>query len=122
MIGMVVRHDHLRQALPGQRPGQDRIPCRPAVSRGKAGVEHGPASIVLDEVDVHVVEPVGQRQAEPQHAGRDRGHGAGGGRLRMREDEGTCDGVHEPYLARDAGSREIGSGCHGDTVCRMLRA
>ena len=52
-----------------------------------AAIEHGPAGPVGDQVGVDVVERIGQRQAEPQHAWRDLAPGAGLRRRCMRETE-----------------------------------
>ena len=68
MIGMEMRDDHRGEALTSQWSAQDRLPGRPAGVGAQARVEHRPAVSVLDQIDVHVIEPVRQRQAKPPDA------------------------------------------------------
>src|SRR3954452_20490156 len=65
MIGMEMRDDQ-----PRQRPAAEaRDEALPSGARGlviDAGVEHGPALAILDEKNVHVIEPERQRDAGPE--------------------------------------------------------
>jgi hypothetical protein len=68
---MMMRDKNACDRCPGQRPVQRRRPCSPAAPGIHAGVDQCPAVIVAQGVDIHVVERHGQRQAQPQNAGRD---------------------------------------------------
>ena len=81
MIGMEVRHDHRRKPLPAQRSAEDRLPCRPTGVGTKTRVEHRPAIVIFDQIDVHVIESVRQRQPEPPYTRSDLDEYAGRGWL-----------------------------------------
>jgi hypothetical protein len=70
MIGMEVRHDHRRKPLSAQRSAEDRFPGRPTGVGSEPRIEHRPAIVILDQIDVHVIKPVGQWQPEPPDARR----------------------------------------------------
>ena len=74
-----------------------------------AAIEHRPARAVGDQVGVDVVERVGKRQAEPQHAGRDFAPGAGLGRRGVRKAErGSGRAVEHARQLEHSG--QVGSG------------
>src|SRR5580700_2265885 len=77
MVGMEVRHDHRRKP----RSAEDRLPCRPTGVGTKTRVEHRPAIVIFDQIDVHVIESVGQRQPEPPDTRSDLDEYAGRGWL-----------------------------------------
>ena len=87
MVGVVVRHDQARQPGAGERPGEHRLPDRAARLVADPAIEHRPALAIGDQVDVDVIEPERQRQAQPQHAGCDLQRRAEGGRRGMGEDQ-----------------------------------
>ena len=117
MVGMIVRHDHRGEALSRHWSGQDRIPCRPAGVGAEAGVEHRPTVVVLNQIDVHMIEAIRQRQAQPLHTRRNLDELAWLRGLRVGELQ--CGGgwglVHCGSLAR--------RGDHGEIAChdRWLR-
>ena len=56
VVGVEMRHQHRLQALAPQRAGQHGVPTGAALVGGDAGVEDEPATLVLDEIDVHMVQ------------------------------------------------------------------
>jgi hypothetical protein len=94
MVGMEMRDDDLRDLLAAQHAGEQRLPDGAGFGRVDSGVEHGETALVLEQVDIHVVEPERQRQTRPQDAVGDRdrltrrrrrsmgiAQGVGGGRV-----------------------------------------
>ncbi|MCY1239684.1 hypothetical protein D9M72_524940 [compost metagenome] len=70
MVGMQVRADYARHRPPLQRPRQQRPPRRNALRAVQAGIDDGPAAIILQCPHVDVGERARQVQPYPQHAGR----------------------------------------------------
>ena len=87
MVGVVVRDDQPREPGAGERPGEHGLPGRAARLVADPAIEHRPALAIGDQIDVDVIEPERQRQAQPQHAVCDLHRRAEGGRLGVREDQ-----------------------------------
>lgn len=92
MVGMVMRHDQAGQALALERARKQRLPCILRQVVGNPGIDRCISVAVLDQIDVHMVQPEGQCQPRPQDArcdldagaalgwcGEGKGYGAGGG-------------------------------------------
>ncbi len=71
MVGVAVRHDQPRDALPGERAGEQLRPRTATGAVVDAGVEDGHPVVVVDQVDVDVIQPERKRQASPADPGRD---------------------------------------------------
>jgi hypothetical protein len=96
MVGVVVGDDHAPDRLAGQRAGAQRLPVLQAHLVAVAGVHDGPAVAVVQDVDVDVVEAVGQADARPEHALGDLQRLPRLGRVRPGEAEARAGGrAHE---------------------------
>ncbi len=93
VVGMEVRDDQAGQGPSRQRAVDQRVPDFARGVVADAGVQDGPAVAVVDQVDVDVVEPEGQRNARPQDAGRDLDDLARRRRLGEGEHEGALVGL-----------------------------
>ena len=102
VVGVEVRHDQAGQAPARQGSVDQRTPNRPRRLVADARVEHGPAVAVVDQVDVDVVQPKGERDARPQNAGGDLDDLARRRRLRRREGQGAHVGLGEHRLRSSA--------------------
>jgi hypothetical protein len=65
MVGMVVRDQDTAERSPRKRPGEQRLPGGARRRVVEAGIEHRPAGVVLDQVDVDVIETERQREPDP---------------------------------------------------------
>jgi len=65
MVWVVVRHNHLGDRPPLQRPGHERFPDRHAPFRVKARVDDRPSIPIVQRVDVDMVQLHRKRQAHP---------------------------------------------------------
>ncbi len=92
MIGMVVCHQDAGERAAAQQGADDPVPGRAGRRVVKPGIEHRPTALVLDQIDVDVVEPVGEREPQPQQAGRHLDRRAGRRRGLMRKGQGGCEG------------------------------
>ncbi len=79
-----------------QGAGENGVPGGAGSVVAEAGVERGPAAVVLDEVDVDVVEEERQGEAEPEDAGGDFPDVAGGWGFGKRGGDGG-DGVEREH-------------------------
>jgi hypothetical protein len=66
MVRMKVGEDEPRQGATSKRAGEERLPGLTRASITEPCIDDSPADAILDEVDVHVVEPEGQGKASPQ--------------------------------------------------------
>ena len=87
MVWMEMRDEEPGQALAGERSGHQRKPGLLGRLVADAGVDHGEAVAILDQVDVDVVEPERQRDPRPEDAGRDLDQLTGDRRLGEGEDQ-----------------------------------
>ena len=71
MVGMRMGDDQPRDLHMPQRPLEQRGPRRNGFLIAESGIDHRPAVAVGQQVDVHVIEPERQLQADPKHAGHD---------------------------------------------------
>ena len=71
MVGVGMGGDDARQALLPQQAAEQRRPHGAHVGAVEPGVDQREAAIVLDQIDVDVVETKGERQTQPEQAGRD---------------------------------------------------
>jgi hypothetical protein len=71
---MEVGDDHPGHWFPVQRTVEDPLPELARAVEPDAGVDHRPARVVLEQVEVDVIEPEGERHAEPLDSRR---HGDG---------------------------------------------
>ncbi len=80
VVRVVMGGDHLGHRARLQRAGQQLLPNSLRRGVAEAGVDDRDAQPVLDQVNVDVVQPERQREAEPGDARRDLGHPARGRR------------------------------------------
>ena len=71
VVGMEVRADHARDGFAVELLGEDLLPQFARVLRIDAGVDDGPAVLLLDQPQIDVVELERQRHAQPVDAGGD---------------------------------------------------
>ena len=110
VVGVVMGDDQALDRLVRQEAAEHALPQRPRLGRVDAGVDHRPAALAFDEVDVDVVQAERQRQAQPVQAGGDLQRRAVRGRLRERvveRDHGVSSSVC-PCMAGPARRRQGG--------------
>ena len=93
VVRVVVRADDPGDPPPGQHAVEQPLPGVAGLVVAEAGVEHRPATVVLDKVDIHVVEQERQLEAHPEHARRDLHETAVGRRLCEGETDGGGGGL-----------------------------
>ncbi len=71
MVGVEMRDDQRTQALLLERAAQHRLPSVLALVRAQTRVERRPTVLGLDQIDVHVIQAVRQRQPQPANTGGD---------------------------------------------------
>ncbi len=79
MIGMRVGDDHLADRFAFQRTFEQLRPCSDGRVIADAGIHHGPAIAVGEQIDVHVVEAEWQVEPDPENARGDFDHLIGPG-------------------------------------------
>ena len=71
VIRVMVGDHHARDRFAAKRPFHQPAPNVAPPARGKARVDHRPTVTFVQRIDVHMVKLHRQRQAQPDHAGRD---------------------------------------------------
>ncbi len=101
VIGMEVGADQARRRpavlAADAHPLEHLAPDRLALVALDAGVDQRPALAVLEQPEIDVIEPVGQRHAQPMHARRHLQRLAGAGQAR-RVAKGEDERVHAATL------------------------
>ena len=76
-----------KEPSPRERAGEERLPSFAGGRVVDAGVDEREARSVLDEVEVHVIEPEGQLEPRPEESGSHFDDLARRGRRRERKDQ-----------------------------------
>ena len=110
MIRMKMRDDHAPDRLAVKVLRKNLLPAAARLVGGETAIDYRPTVAIFEQPQVDVVQHKRQRHAQPKHAGRNGGDGAGRGRLgdgvaQAREVElGLFEGsygVHSYYAMLD---------------------
>ena len=94
VIGMRMRDDQPCDLLPGEWTGEHRLPGRLGLVGADAGVDHRPAALMGEHVDVDVVELERQREPQPLEPRREVDDLTRVRRRRPGEADGLGSSVH----------------------------
>jgi hypothetical protein len=111
MIRMQMRGDDPRQRALAQHAVEKRLPSEPRRLITETGIDQRPAVAIVDEIDVHVIEPERQSKPRPQNTGRDFDGAGGRGRQAVRIDQLRAGGGLGNRFLHRQGDRPRSDNC-----------